>query len=180
MILLTLTAILDPLKPPSCESGSSLCQHPSKPQLFVLYTSLALASLGTAGTRFTLATMGADQFSNPNHQGIFINWHFFTFYAATLVSVVGIIYVEDNLSWELGFGLCVLANLLGLVIFVLGKRFYRLLKPQGSPFTMLACVMVAAFRKRKILLSSKMEDYCHEPQEGQKKMMGTTSSNNFK
>ncbi|KAJ9541361.1 hypothetical protein OSB04_027867 [Centaurea solstitialis] len=64
LILLTLTAILDTLKPPPCESGSSLCQNPSKPQLAILYVSLALASLGAASTRFTLATMGADQFSD--------------------------------------------------------------------------------------------------------------------
>ncbi|XP_071701609.1 LOW QUALITY PROTEIN: protein NRT1/ PTR FAMILY 2.7-like [Rutidosis leptorrhynchoides] len=180
VMLLTLTAILDPLKPPSCESGSSSCRQPSKPQLFVLYTSLA--SIGAAGTRFTLATMGADQFNNTNHQGVFFNWHFFTFYAATLISVVGIIYVEDKVSWALGFGLCVLANLFALVIFVLGKRYYRFLKPQGSPFTRLACVIVAAFQKRNVLLSSKLEDYYQEPQERQNKMVETITSpsNNFK
>ncbi|KAJ9542763.1 hypothetical protein OSB04_029269 [Centaurea solstitialis] len=177
LILLTLTAILDTLKPPPCETGSSFCQNPSKPQLAILYISLALASLGAAGTRFTLATMGADQFRNPNHQGVFFNWHFFTFYAATLGSVVGIIYIEDDVSWGLGFGLCVAANLVGLVVFVFGRRYYHLLKPQGSPFTGLACVMVAAFRKRKTILSFKSEDYCHGPQdEGQKR---TTPSNNF-
>ncbi|PWA74683.1 Major facilitator superfamily domain, general substrate transporter [Artemisia annua] len=178
--LLTLTAMLDPLKPPSCETGSSFCQNPSKPQLFVLYTSLALASLGAAGTRFTLATMGADQFNNSTHQGIFFNWHFFTFYAATLVSVVGIIYVESNVSWGLGFGLCVLANLVGLVVFVLGKRYYRLLKPQGSPYTALARVVVAAFRKRKELQSSNSQDYYDETQKGQRNIVGTTPSNKFK
>ncbi|KAI3746227.1 hypothetical protein L6452_08651 [Arctium lappa] len=180
LILLTLTAILDTLKPPPCETGSSFCQNPSKSQLAILYISLALASLGAAGTRFTLATMGADQFNNPNHQGVFFNWHFFTFYAATLVSVVGIIFVEDNVSWGLGFGLCVVANLVGLVIFVFGRRYYRLLKPQGSPFTGLACVMVAAFRKRKVALSFKSEDYCHEPQGEGRNTLRTTPSNNFK
>ncbi|KAI3723968.1 hypothetical protein L2E82_35732 [Cichorium intybus] len=180
LILLTLTAILDQLKPPSCETGSPFCQNPSKAQLTILYTSLALASLGAAGTRFTLATMGADQFNNPSHQGVFFNWHFFMFYAGTLVSVVGIIYVEDNVSWGVGFGLCVATNLLGLVIFVFGKRYYRLLKPQGSPFTGLACVMVAAFRKRKVLLSLKKEDYFHELKDDGRKREGTTPSKNFK
>ncbi|KAJ9542762.1 hypothetical protein OSB04_029268 [Centaurea solstitialis] len=118
LILLTLTAILDTLKPPPCESGSNLCQNPSKPQLAILYVSLALASLGAAGTRFTLATMGADQFSDQKHQGVFINWHFFTFSVAMLVSVVGIVYVEDNVSWGVGFGLCVAANLFSLVVCV--------------------------------------------------------------
>lgn len=180
LILLALTALLDPLRPPSCEAGARFCQSPSKTQLAVLYTSLALASFGSAGTQFTLAAMGAGQFANPNHQRCFFNWHFFTYYVATLVSLVGIIYIEDNLSWALGFALCAVANLLALVIFVLGRRYYCLLKPQGSPYTALARVMVAAFHKRNVLLSSNSQDYCHEPQEGHQKMSVTTPSNNFK
>ncbi|CAH1442128.1 unnamed protein product [Lactuca virosa] len=180
ILLLTLTATLDSLKPAPCENGSNLCMDPSKSQLAILYMSLALSSIGLAGTRFTLATMGADQFDNPKDQGVFFNWHFFTMYAGTLVSVVGIIYVEDNVSWGLGYGLCVAANLIGLVIFVVGRRNYRLLKPQTSPFTGLACVVVAAFRKRKVLLSLKSEDYCQEQRDGGTKSVRTTPTNSFK
>ncbi|KAL4560385.1 hypothetical protein LXL04_032535 [Taraxacum kok-saghyz] len=180
ILLLTLTATLDPLKPAICENRSTLCMAPSKIQLAVLYASLALSSVGLAGTRFTLATMGADQFDKPKDQGVFFNWHFFTMYAGTLVSVVGIIYVEDNVSWGLGFGLCVAANLIGLVVFVVGRRKYRLLKPQGSPFTGLACVVVAAFRKRKVLLSLKGEDYWQEPLAGGTKLVISTPTNSFK
>ncbi|KAL7615517.1 hypothetical protein Lser_V15G01912 [Lactuca serriola] len=179
ILLLTLTATLDSLKPAPCENGSDVCVGPSKSQLAILYMSMALSSMGLAGTRFTLATMGADQFDNPEDQGVFFNWHFFTLYVGLLVSVVGIIYVEDNMSWGLGYGLCVAANLIGLVIFAVGKSRYRLLKPQESPFTRLACVVVAAFRKRKVLLSTKSEDYCQESYEGTK-LVRTTPTNSFK
>ncbi|KAI3738135.1 hypothetical protein L2E82_28154 [Cichorium intybus] len=180
ILLINLTAILDTLKPAPCENGLTVCMAPSKTQLAILYTSLALSSMGLAGTRFTLATMGADQFDNPKHQGVFFNWHFFTMYAGTLVSVVGIVYVEDNVGWGLGYGLCVAANLIGLAIFVVGKRYYRLMKPQSSPFTGLACVIVAAFRKRKVFLSSKSEDYWQETHAGGTKFVKTTPTNSFK
>ncbi|XP_024984715.1 protein NRT1/ PTR FAMILY 2.7-like [Cynara cardunculus var. scolymus] len=180
IILLTLTATLDPLYPAPCETGSSLCVGPSKMQLAILYTSLALSSVGLAGTRFTLGTMGADQFDKPKHQGIFFNWHFFTMYAVTLVSVIGIIYIEDNVSWGLAYGLCVMANVIGLAIFLLGKRYYRMLKPHVSPFTELTCVVIAAFQKRKVVLSLKSEDYRQEKHTGGTKPVGITPTTSFK
>jgi hypothetical protein len=61
----------------------------------------------------------------------------------------------------LGYGLCVVDTLIGLAMFLLGKRFYCHDKPQGSPFMGLARVLVATIRTRKVLLSSKSEDYYH-------------------
>ncbi|KAI7737944.1 hypothetical protein M8C21_015137, partial [Ambrosia artemisiifolia] len=180
ILLLTLTSTLAQLKPTPCENGLSTCKGPSKAQIGILYTSLALSTVGVAGTRFTLATMGADQFVNPKHQRVYFNWHFFTMYAAMLVCMVGIVYIQDNVSWGLGYGLSGAANLIGLAAFVLGSRHFLLLKPQGSPFTGLACVLVAAFRKRKALLSLRIEDYCQEPQAGGTKLVGTTPTTSFK
>nr|XP_028944302.1 protein NRT1/ PTR FAMILY 2.7-like [Malus domestica] len=86
LVLFTLTATLDSLRPSSCENGSSLCKTPSKIQFAVLYASITLASIGLRGTRFTIATMGANQFDKPKNQGIFFNWFFFAMYTATVVS----------------------------------------------------------------------------------------------
>ncbi|XP_071688406.1 protein NRT1/ PTR FAMILY 2.7-like [Rutidosis leptorrhynchoides] len=180
LILLTLTATVDSLKPLPCENGSNLCVGPTHGQLAILYTSLALSLLGLSGTRFTLAAMGADQFDNPKHQEVFINWHIFTMFVGMLVSGVGIVYVEDNVSWGVGYGLCVASNIIGLGIFVLGKRYYRLLKTRSSPFTRLACVAVAAFRKRKVFLSSKSEDYMQDQGAQETEIIRTTPTNSLK
>lgn len=176
-ILLTLTTTLKSLKPIPCETGSSI--GPSNAQLAIMYLSLTLASIGVGGTRYTLAALGADQFNKPRHHGVFFNWFFCAMYIGSLVSLVGIIYLEDNVSWGLGFGLCVASNLIGLVVFVSGKLYYRLVKQHGSPFTRLACVLVASFRKRKVLLSLKSEDYCQEPVDGGIKLVGSTPTNSF-
>lgn len=176
ILLLTLTSTLDALRPTPCEKGPNPCVGPSKAQMGILYTSLALLITGVAGTRFTLATMGANQFENPKHRRVFFDWHFFTMYAAMLVSMVGIVYIQDNVSWRLGYSLSGAANLVGLATFLLGGRYYLLLKPQGSPFTGLVCVLVAAIRKRNVLLSQKIEDYCQEPQSGGTKLLNTTNS----
>ncbi|KAK4483139.1 hypothetical protein RD792_010319 [Penstemon davidsonii] len=127
----------------------------------ILYIGLVLASLGNAGTRFTIAPMGADQLDNPKHQTIFFNWFIFTMYTANIISSTATVYVQENISWAWGFGLCILANVLGLALFLSGTRFYRLIKPKGSAYKNLARVIVAAIRKRKRILSLKSEDYYH-------------------
>ena len=121
--------------------------------------TLLLAALGVGGTRFTIATMGAEQFDKASDQGIFFNWYFLTLYVANAISLSVIVYIQDNVSWGLGFGICAIANVIGLAIFIMGKQFYCQVKPKGSPFTSLARVMVAAIRKRKISGTFGSQDY---------------------
>lgn len=157
--LLLLTVTVDGLSPPACKAASNLCTPPSTTQYAVLYSSLALVSIGVAGTRFTLATMGANQFTKLNHQSTYFNWYFFSLYGASFVSATGIVYVEDNLSWGWGLGICIAANVFGLALFLVGSRHYRHDKPRASPFTSLARVAVASVHKRKAAISSEAADY---------------------
>uniref|UniRef100_A0A7N0VKX3 Uncharacterized protein n=1 Tax=Kalanchoe fedtschenkoi TaxID=63787 RepID=A0A7N0VKX3_KALFE len=159
IFLLCLNTIFSNLRPPPCQIGSTLCEGASGVQIAILYSALALGSLGIGGTRFTTATMGANQLDSPKEQDIFFNWYFFTMYTASMVSATAIVYVQDSVSWAWGFGICLISNTVGLTIFLLGKRFYRTHKPEGSPFVGLARVIVAAIRKRNKSLSSKTEDY---------------------
>uniref|UniRef100_A0A2N9HZZ7 xylose isomerase n=1 Tax=Fagus sylvatica TaxID=28930 RepID=A0A2N9HZZ7_FAGSY len=75
------------------------------------------------------------------------------------VSNTVIVYIEDNVSWRLGFGLSAITNFIALALFLFGNRFYLHDKPQGSPFTGLVRVIVATIRKWKAKLSSNIEDY---------------------
>ncbi|GLU11762.1 hypothetical protein SLE2022_284850 [Rubroshorea leprosula] len=179
VVLLTLTASISSLRPPPRETGSRLCQAPSRVQFSVLYAAIALASIGLGAMRFTLATMGANQFDTPQYQGVFFNWFFFILYGACVVSTIGIVYVEDSISWGLGFGLCSHASFVGLAIFLLGTRFYGHDKPQGSPYTGLARGLVSALRKRNIPLSSKTEDYYHGI-DGTNMILGATPSQSLR
>ncbi|KFK33942.1 hypothetical protein AALP_AA5G081600 [Arabis alpina] len=161
IVLLTLIASLDYLRPRPCETGSVLCQSPSKLQFGLLYTALALATTGAGGTRFSLASAGANQYEKPKDKGSFFNWYFLALYAGAITGATAIVYTQDNASWKLGFGLCAAANLVSFIVFVSGKRFYKHDKPMGSPFTSLIRVVVAATAKRKAVISYKEEDYYH-------------------
>ena len=157
--LLTLITSLNYLMPRPCETGSILCQSPSKLQLGILYVALALVIIGSAGTRFTLAAAGANQYKKPKEQGRFFNWFFLALYIGAITGTTAIVYTQDNASWKLGFGLCAVANLISFIVFIAGVRFYKHDKPLGSPYTSLIRVLVAATMKRKAVISSKDEDY---------------------
>ncbi|XP_010425993.1 PREDICTED: protein NRT1/ PTR FAMILY 2.3-like [Camelina sativa] len=161
IFLLTLITSFDYLRPKPCETGSILCQSPSKLQLGILYAALALVTTGTAGTRVTLASAGANQYEKPKDKGSFFNWYFLTVNTGAIISATAIVYTQDNASWKLGFGICAAANLISFFVFISGKRYYKHDKPMKSPFTSLVRVVVAATVKRKAVISSKEEDYHH-------------------
>ncbi|KAL5711231.1 hypothetical protein ACHQM5_021710 [Ranunculus cassubicifolius] len=157
--LLTLTATLHSLRPSHCKDNLEACEAPSHFQFAILFSAITLVSMGMGGTRFTLAAMGANQFDKAKDQGTFFNWYFFTLYSALAIGLTAVVYVEDAVSWGLGFSLCLAVNAIGLAVFMSGKRYYHNLKPKGSPFTSLARVVVAAMRKKKVILSSESNDY---------------------
>jgi peptide/histidine transporter 3/4 len=51
-------------------------------------------------------------------------------------------------GWGWGFGIPAVAMFVSIVMFLVGYPLYVLLKPGGSPFTRLAQVVAAAFKKR--------------------------------
>ncbi|CAA7038206.1 unnamed protein product [Microthlaspi erraticum] len=179
IVLLTLIASFNKLIPQPCETGSILCESPSKLQLWILYSALALVTVGTAGTRVSLASAGANQYEKHKHKDSFFTWYFLTVNAGAIVSATAIVYTQDNASWKLGFGLCAAANLISFIVFLSGKRFYNHEKPMGSPFKTLIRVLVASLVKRKDVVSSKEEDY-HRVLGRESKNFTAIPSNSFR
>ncbi|GMI88845.1 hypothetical protein like AT3G45690 [Hibiscus trionum] len=153
--------MLDPLRPQPCPNGSTMCPRLSKLQFCILYSGIALASIGVAGTRFTIAAIGANQFDDSKDQRAFFNCFAITLYTSMVLGATVIVYIEENVSWVFGYWLCVAVNVVGLAVFVWGRRYFRHLKPKGSPFTSFAHVVIATIAERKVPLSSRAEDYYH-------------------
>ncbi|KAI4363637.1 hypothetical protein MLD38_019828 [Melastoma candidum] len=168
IVIISLTATLVSLRPHQCTAGSSICDPPSKIQSATLYVGITLSVLGVGGARFTMTTLGANQFDNEKQQGAFFNWSFFCQYVGTATGLTLLLYIEDSVNWRLGFWMSAGANLIGFAVFLIGHRCYRHIKPQGSPFTSLACVLVAALRKRKLPIPSDSKAYYSRIQEKSK------------
>jgi peptide/histidine transporter 3/4 len=101
--------------------------------------------------------MGANQFEAAADRDVFFNWYFIFFYASSVLGATVIVYVQDTVSWTLGFGISCAASVVGLAALLVGARYYRQPAAQGSPFTGLARVIVAAVRKRKVNVVASQE-----------------------
>ncbi|ONK70805.1 uncharacterized protein A4U43_C04F1720 [Asparagus officinalis] len=149
MSLLTITVSVPPLKPPPCSSN---CEPASGLQLGTFFAGLYILALGNGGTKPNISTIGADQFDDFDpkeraHKLSFFNWWMFSIFLGTLFANTVLVYLQDNVGWTVGYGLPTLGLVISVVIFLAGTPFYRHKLPQGSPFTRMSRVIVAATRK---------------------------------
>lgn len=153
--ILTISTIIPSLRPPKCAAGSESCIPASGKQLMVLYAALYLTALGTGGLKSSVSGFGSDQFDESDKKEKkqmikFFNWFFFFISIGALAAVTVLVYIQDNLGREWGYGICVCAILVGLLVFLSGTKRYRFKKLVGSPLTQIASVAVAAWRKRNL------------------------------
>ncbi|KAF0910407.1 hypothetical protein E2562_002872 [Oryza meyeriana var. granulata] len=160
LVVFTLTASVPGLRPPACIPGAPgmpPCETATAGKMAALYAGVFLLSVSAAGARFNQATMGADQFESLADRDVFFNWYFIFVYGSAVLGSTVLVYVQDEVSWELGFGLAGVASVVALAALLLGGRYYRRPAAQGSPFTGIARVIVAAARKRKVNVAASEE-----------------------
>ncbi|CAL9057289.1 unnamed protein product [Musa banksii] len=158
--ILTISTAVPGLRPPACaDPASGGCVKASGAQLGVLYLALYLTALGTGGLKSSVSGFGSDQFDETDRgekaqMMKFFNWFFFFISLGSLLAVTVLVYIQDNLGRQWGYGVCATAIALGLVVFLSGTRRYRFKKLVGSPLTQIAAVVAAAWRKRGLELPS--------------------------
>ncbi|XP_038977556.1 protein NRT1/ PTR FAMILY 8.2-like [Phoenix dactylifera] len=155
MILLTLSASVDGLRPPPppCVPGlpGSVCKPATSKQTAFLYTALVLIALGTGGIKPCVSSFGADQFDeadkNEAHKKYsFFNWFFFAINMGVLLAITLMVFVEERMGWGWGFGVPAASTMVSILVLVAGARFYRYQRPVGSAFTRFVQVVAAACR----------------------------------
>ncbi|CAL5187625.1 unnamed protein product [Lathyrus oleraceus] len=172
--LLTISTIIPSLSPPKCMEHTPCVQANTK-QLMVLFAALYVTALGTGGLKSSVPGFGSDQFDATDKQEKkqmmkFLNWFYFFANIGSLMAVTVLVYIQDHQGRDWGYGICVCAIVLALVVFLCGTRKYRYKKPVGSPLTQIAVVFAAAWRKRNLLLPSDSaelftedDNILHEP-----------------
>ncbi|XP_064977730.1 protein NRT1/ PTR FAMILY 2.11-like [Musa acuminata AAA Group] len=156
LLIIMLTAAVSQLHPPQCDPGR-LCSGPTPGQQAFLVFGLAFLVIGAGGIRPCNLAFGADQFdprTEDGRKGIdsFFNIYYFTFNIAMMISATLIIYVQSNVSWSVGLAIPAVLMFFSCAFFFLGSRTYVKVRPEGSPFSSIAQVLVAAFRKRRLKL----------------------------
>ncbi|XP_008807860.1 protein NRT1/ PTR FAMILY 2.13-like [Phoenix dactylifera] len=163
MVVLTITAAIPQLRPASCSpeaEQAGQCAGPTRAQIGILMLSLALMSIGSGGIRPCNLPFGVDQFDMTTESGrrglaSFFNWYYCTSTAAIILAMTLIVYIQSSVSWPVGFGIPAGLMVVSIALFFLGMRLYVYVPAEGSVFSGVAQVCVAAYRKRKLELPAK-------------------------
>ncbi|KAM5574832.1 protein NRT1/ PTR FAMILY 5.10 [Rosa sericea] len=128
----------------------------SELQIVLFFFSLYLVAVAQGGHKPCVQAFGADQFDGQDPEeckakNSFFNWWYFCMNAGILLTFSVLTYIQDNLSWGLGFGIPCVVMVLALIIFVSGTRTYRysIQGEEESPFVRIGKVFVAALRNRR-------------------------------
>ncbi|XP_042497925.1 protein NRT1/ PTR FAMILY 2.13-like [Macadamia integrifolia] len=159
---LTLTAVVPALHPSTCSKQSKPCSGPTTGQMGFLTLGLGFLTIGTAGIRPASIPFGVDQFDPTTEEGkkginSFFNWSYTSFTIVIMISVTLIVYIQSSISWALGLGIPTVFMGFSIMLFWLGTRLYVYVPPEGSVFSGIVQVFVAAFHKRHLKLPPREE-----------------------
>ena len=118
----------------------------------VAFVGLYLVAIGSGGVRSSLLPFGAEQFDDDNatdreSKGSFFSWFYLCVDFGPIVSGLFIVWIQNNVSWGLGFGISTVCIALAFGAFVLATPMYKRRVPTGTPLKRLSQVIVAACRK---------------------------------
>ena len=134
----------------------------SSPSSFLnalFFFSLYLVAIGQSGHKPCVQAFGADQFDEKNPQensdrSSFFNWWYLSMCAGIGLAILVVVYIQENVSWALGFGIPCVFMVISLVLFVLGRKSYRFSKTrqeeETNPFTRIGRVFFVAFKNQRL------------------------------
>ncbi|KAL6911778.1 hypothetical protein ACP4OV_000583 [Aristida adscensionis] len=118
----------------------------------IAFLGLYLVAVGSGGIRSSLLPFGAEQFDDDNAadregKASFFSWFYLCVSFGPIISGVFIVWIQENVSWGLGFGIATACIALAFGAFVLATPLYKRRMPTGTPLKRLCQVVVAACRK---------------------------------
>ena len=104
----------------------------------IFYLGLYVMDSGNGILMPCIVSFGVDQYDHNNSKGrrlksSFLNWFFFVSNFGPLLSNIVVVLVEDNVSWELGFGISTLIIGFSMGDFYSGTPIYRHQKSRWNP-----------------------------------------------
>lgn len=172
MILLWSTTMIPQVRPPSCADSSSSCKSATIPQFIFLCFSFGLMSMGAGGIRSSSLAFGADQLdkgdnsSNVDVMDSYFNWYYAVVTIAIFISITCVVYIQEQLGWQVGFGIPVILMIVSVLSFFLASPFYVKSMVKTSLLTSFIQVIVASYKNRHFALSSEGTSIMYHHKEG--------------
>ncbi|KAG6489179.1 hypothetical protein ZIOFF_050439 [Zingiber officinale] len=119
----------------------------------LLFCGLYLVAIGSGGVKAALLPFGAEQFDDENpsdreKKGAFFGWFYLSITLGALTSMTFIVWIQENISWGLGYSIATFCMAAALAAFVMGTPHYRRRLPSGSPLQSILQVIFASYKKR--------------------------------
>ena len=169
--LLTLSAMLPSLRSTYdyIDTDKIMLHSTCQLQVILFFFSLYLVAVGQGGHKPCVQAFGADQFDGLDPEeckakSSFFNWWYFGVCGGGAVTILVLCYIQENLSWGLGFGIPCILMVVALGVFLLGTRTYRysVKGDEKSPFVRIGRVFVAAVKNwRTTPLAIIIEEEAH-------------------
>ncbi|KAL5982819.1 hypothetical protein ACLOJK_016896 [Asimina triloba] len=165
-ILLSVQAHLPQLRPPKCNmvTDGQQCIEAEGFKASIFFVALYLVALGSGCLKPNMISHGGDQFSKEDPKqskklSTYFNSAYFSFCVGELIALTVLVWVQTRSGMDVGFGVSAAAMAMGLISLISGTLLYRNKPPQGSIFTPIAQVFVAALLKRKQVCPSSTEKF---------------------
>ncbi|KAK9075635.1 hypothetical protein SSX86_003961 [Deinandra increscens subsp. villosa] len=121
-------------------------------------TLLCLLSIGSGCIRPCSIAFGADQLKHHptlNNQRLidsYFNWYYASVAISTLIAFTVIVYIQEQLGWQVVFAVTALIMVCSTLMFLLGSSLYVKVEVSESLFSGLLQVVTVAFKNRRIQL----------------------------
>lgn len=107
-----------------------------------------LTSDSSSSTDYYLAFNRFGCLQDKREKESFFNWFYLAINVGSLIACTGIVYVQDTISWTVGFALPAAAMATAVLLFLAGSRQYRHVAPTESPMARVVKVVAAAIKNR--------------------------------
>ncbi|KAK3091819.1 hypothetical protein FSP39_022886 [Pinctada imbricata] len=98
------------------------------------FLGLVFVAIGTGGIKANVGPFGAQQVDDLGPEAVqtFFNWFYWFINAGSFIAYVGVAYIQQNISFALGFLIPLLSMIVSLIVFVAVRSKYHHVEPGGS------------------------------------------------